>query len=107
MNPYIVPGLVSKDELIDKIICNVFDVDDNWLHTRSRKRIGVEARQFVMWWRDNNTKESQKIIGARYGGRDHSTVVHACKTVNNLMKTNKVFREKAEDALIKLEHLKF
>jgi chromosomal replication initiation ATPase DnaA len=42
-----------------------------------------------------------------YGDRDHATVIHARKTVNNLMETNKVFREKAEEALKLLEPLKF
>lgn len=107
MNAYVIPGLKPKDEIIDKLICKSFEVDAKWLYTRSRNRIGAEARQFAMWWRDNFTNESQSMIGARYGGRDHATVVYAKKTVKNLMETNKVFREKAEEALKLLEPLKF
>jgi chromosomal replication initiator protein len=60
-----------------------------------------------MWWRSRNTKDSLAAIGLMYGDRDHATVIHARKTVNNLMETNKVFREKAEEALKLLEPLKF
>jgi len=94
---------------IDEIVSESFGVTVERMKAkdRKRKREEVEARQFAMWWREQNTKESQESIGDRYGGRDHATVIHARKTVNNLMETNKVFREKAEDALIKLEPLKF
>jgi len=102
MSPYIKPGLLS----IDEIVAQSFGIDISWLTTKSRKRIGVEARQLAMWWRENNTKESQESIGDRYGGRDHATVIHACKTVNNLMKNNREFRVKAEDAINRLESIK-
>lgn len=103
MTPWVKPGILT----IDEIIAQSFGVSIEWMTTRSRKRIGVEARQFAMWWRERNTKDSLAVIGNMYGGRDHATVLHAKKTVNNLMETNKVFRHKAEDAIKLLEQLKF
>lgn len=105
MTPYIKPGIMD----IDEIISEVFEVPVDRIKSQDRKktRSEVEARQFAMWWRESNTKDSPHEIGSMYGGRDRTTVLHAKKTVNNLMETNKVFREKAEDALIKLEPLKF
>lgn len=105
MNPYIKPGMKN----IDQIISETFSVPIERMKAkdRRRKREEVEARQFAMWWRDRNMKETLADIGMMYGGRDHATVIYARKTVNNLMETNKVFREKAEEALKLLEQLKF
>ncbi len=38
------------------------------------------------------TKSSLSAIGAHCGGKDHATVLHACRTVNNLMETDKKFK---------------
>jgi len=105
MQAYLRPGLMGIDDIVSESFG--VTVERMKAEDRKRKREEVEARQFAMWWRERNTKETLADIGMMYGGRDHSTVLHAKKTVNNLMETNKVFREKAEDALIKLEPLKF
>ena len=102
MSPYLKPGLQSVDEIISQS----FRISIEWMTSRSRHRPGTEARQFAMWWRERNTKDSLSSIGKIYGNRDHATVLHAKKTVNNLMETNKVFRAKAEEALLKLELIK-
>jgi chromosomal replication initiator protein len=41
-------------------------------------------------------------IGSQIGKRDHATVLHACKTVNNLSTTDKQFRKYVEDLTKKL-----
>jgi chromosomal replication initiator protein len=38
------------------------------------------------------TKSSLASIGLQCGGKDHATVLHACRTVNNLLETDKKFR---------------
>jgi chromosomal replication initiator protein len=38
-----------------------------------------------------------KNIGIFFGGRDHSTVIHACQTVNDLIETDKKFRHDVEE----------
>ena len=43
------------------------------------------------------TKSSLASIGAHCGGKDHATVLHACRTVNNLQETDKQFRGYLED----------
>ena len=45
-----------------------------------------------MFFSKNMTKSSLASIGAQIGGKDHATVLHACKTVNNLIDTDKHFR---------------
>jgi len=113
MSPYSIPGIElpapkTFDELFDEAISEAFGVPVERIKAedRRRKRTEVEARQFAMWWQKSNTKMSLAAIGKMYGGRRHDTVLWAIKTVNNLMETDKVFKEKAEDALTKIEQIK-
>jgi len=39
------------------------------------------------------TKNSLKTIGEHFGGRDHTTVIHSCQTVKDLMDTDSLFKE--------------
>jgi chromosomal replication initiator protein len=50
-----------------------------------------------MFYAKNMTKASLKSIGTHFGGRDHSTVIHACQTVNDLMDTDKKFKNDVEE----------
>jgi chromosomal replication initiator protein len=52
----------------------------------------VQARQIAMFFSKQFTKSSLANIGAQCGGKDHATVLHACKTVNNLIETDKQFK---------------
>ena len=50
-----------------------------------------------MYFSKQLTKSSLANIGAQCGGKDHATVLHACKTVNNLAETDKTFRTYIEE----------
>ena len=56
-----------------------------------------------MFFSKKLTKSSLASIGAHCGGKDHATVLHACKTVNNLVDTDKQFRTYVDDLNKKLE----
>jgi chromosomal replication initiator protein len=62
------------------------------LQAKTRKREIVQARQIAMFFSKNMTKSSLASIGSQIGGKDHATVLHACKTVSNLKDTDKNFR---------------
>jgi chromosomal replication initiator protein len=62
------------------------------LLSKTRKREVVQARQIAMFFSKNLTKSSLASIGSQIGQKDHATVLHACKTVNNLMDTDKQFK---------------
>jgi chromosomal replication initiator protein len=51
----------------------------------------VQARQLAMFCQKNLFKASQLIL-VHNGDRDHATVLHACKTVDNLVATDKQFK---------------
>ena len=46
-----------------------------------------------MYFSKNVTNHSFKTIGLHFGGRDHSTVIHEIKMIENLRKTDKKVRE--------------
>ncbi len=79
-------------DYIQKIVCDYFDLNIELLKSKTRKREVVQARQIAMFFSKKLTKSSLANIGAHCGGKDHATVLHACKTVNNLMDTDKTFR---------------
>jgi chromosomal replication initiator protein len=69
----------------------------------TRKREIVQARQISMYLSKSLTKSSLKSIGAFYGGRDHSTVIYACQTVEDLIDTDKKFKGYVMDIQKKLK----
>jgi chromosomal replication initiator protein len=86
----------SKKEIsidyIQKVVCNYFNLPSDSLCSNTRKREIVQARQIAMYFSKSLTKASLATIGAEIGGKDHATVLHAFKTVNNLMETDKSFK---------------
>lgn len=86
----------SKEITIDsiqKMVCEYFDVSYDKLLAKTRKREIVQARQITMYLAKSFTKNSLKTIGEHFGGRDHTTVIHSCQTVKDLMDTDSTFRE--------------
>ena len=84
-------------DYIQKVICDYFDLTIDTLKSKTRKRNIVQARQLAMYFSKQLTKSSLANIGARCGGKDHATVLHACKTVNNLVDTDKDFRQYVQE----------
>jgi chromosomal replication initiator protein len=89
-------------EYIQKIVCDYFDLPIEMLKSKTRKREVVQARQISMNFSKKMTKSSLANIGAHCGGKDHATVLHACRTVVNLSETDKQFRVYLEELEKKL-----
>ena len=79
-------------DFIEKTVCDYFNMPINLINSKTRKREIVQARQIAMYFAKSLTKKSLATIGAKIGGKDHATVLHACKTVNNLIDTDKRFQ---------------
>lgn len=79
-------------DYIQKVVCDYFNIPIDSIHSRTRKREIVQARQLTMYFAKKMTKSSLAIIGLQCGNKDHATVLHACKTVSNLAETDKQFR---------------
>ncbi len=89
-------------DYIQKVVCDYFDLPIELLKSKTRKREIVQARQIAMYFAKKMTKSSLASIGAHCGGKDHATVLHACRTVNNLQETDKHFRKYLDDLEKKL-----
>lgn len=79
-------------EKIQQTVCGYFGITVDVMLSKSRKREIVQARQLSMYLGRNFTKSSLSVIGANNGGKDHSTVLHACSTVQDLIATDKNFK---------------
>lgn len=89
-------------DYIQKVVSDYFQMDVETLQSKTRKRHIVQARQLAMFFAKKLTKASLASIGSHIGKRDHATVLHACKTVDNLSSTDKQFRKYVEDLNKKL-----
>src|SRR5690625_904775 len=89
-------------DYIQKVVSDYFQMDVETLQTKTRKRHIVQARQIAMYFSKKLTKASLARIGSQIRKRDHSTVLHACKTVDNLSSTDRQFRKYVEDLNKKL-----
>jgi len=90
-------------EYIQKLVCEYFEVAVDLVKSPTRKREVVQARQISMYLSKSLTKSSLKSIGAFYGGRDHSTVIYACQTVEDLIDSDKKFKGYVTDIQKKLK----
>lgn len=90
-------------EYIQKLVCEYFEVPVEMVKSKTRKREIVQARQISMYLAKSHTKTSLKSIGAFFGGRDHSTVIYACQTVEDLIDTDKKFKAYVQDIQKKLK----
>jgi len=84
-------------EEIQKLVGDHFDVNVELLKAKTRKRHIVQARQICMYFSKNMTNSSLSRIGKYFGDRDHTTVIHACNTVQDLMDTDQKFRDKVNE----------
>jgi chromosomal replication initiator protein len=89
-------------DYIQKVVCDFYKIPVDQIQEKTRKREIVQARQVSMFFSKKFTKASLASIGARIGGKDHATVLHACKTVNNLIDTDKLFKSQINEIEKKL-----
>ena len=79
-------------EKIQNIVSTYFNIDLKEIHSKSRKREIVQARQVAMFLSKKYTDYSYSHIGCQVGKRDHATVLHACRAIQNNLDIDKSFR---------------
>ena len=88
---------ISIDAII-RTVCEYFNVTRDILLSSSRKRQIVQARQIAMYECRNLLPNcSLSTIGGEMGGKDHATVLHSCTQAQNLIDTDKTFRQWVND----------
>jgi len=83
-------------EHIIEVVCAEMNIDRERMNSSERTREVAIARQLAMYLAKKHTKQPLTNIGAAIGGRNHATVLHSCKTISNLMDTEKLFRQQVE-----------
>jgi len=86
----------NKEITIDNIIkavCQYYNVEENSLHAKSRKKDVVLVRQVAMYFSKIYTNNSLAKIGQAIGGKDHATVLHAFKIIKNQSDVDKAFKK--------------
>lgn len=91
-NRYIRAGIeVNPEQLID-LVSEFFSEKVEDVKSQTRTRALVNVRQVIMFLLSRNFKMPLKKIGGMMGGRDHSTVIYACTTVEDYLETDKLFK---------------
>lgn len=79
-------------EYIINIVCDFFKISADQLALKTRKQQVVQARQIAMYLSKKYSNASLAAIGQQCGKKDHATVHHACKTINDRLETDKQFK---------------
>ena len=90
-------------DYIQKTVAEYFHLKVEDLKDKTRKKEIVIARQVAMYFSKEYTNHSLKSIGYHFGGRDHSTVIHAVQSVNDMIDVNANFRNSIKDLKDKLK----
>ncbi len=88
---------------IESVVCDFYNIKNELIHTASRKRQIVQARQVTMFLSKAYTEMSLAQIGSLIGKKNHATVLHACKIVKEQMEVDKTFREEIAEIERKLK----
>jgi chromosomal replication initiator protein len=92
-------------DIIEKAVCSYFSITPNDLKGKSKKKEIAIGRQIAMYLSKLLTDSSLKTIGLHFGGRDHSTVIHAVNTVTKKFDTIGEDRKKIEEIKKRIEIL--
>jgi chromosomal replication initiator protein len=90
-------------EYITKVVCETLDVEENKIRDKNRRKEVAFARQIAMYLSKELTKSSLKTIGLHFGGRDHSTVIHAYNSIENLIEQDNEVKETINSIKNKIE----
>lgn len=90
-------------ETIQKLVAKSFGIEEELLRAKTRKQEVVQARQVAMYLCKELTPSTLNTIGLHFGGRDHSTVIHAQQTVVDDMRHDNQFSNKVSEIKRQLE----
>jgi len=88
---------------ISRAVCQYLNIPENKIREKTRKKEIVLARQLAMYFAKELTKNSLKTIGLHFGGRDHSTVIHACTSIEQMRNSDDSMKDLIDSIRNKLE----
>jgi chromosomal replication initiator protein len=92
-------------ETIQRTVCDYFNIPEDLIRAKTRKQEIVGARQIAMYLAKELTNCSLKTIGLHFGGRDHSTVIHAYQSVEDQMRIDQKYQANVQQIRRRLQML--
>jgi chromosomal replication initiator protein len=92
-------------ETIQRTVCDYFNIPEDLIRAKTRKQEIVNARQVAMYLAKELTNCSLKTIGLHFGGRDHSTVIHAYQSVEDQMRIDQKYQANVQQIRRRLQML--
>lgn len=89
-------------ELLQDIVSEELGISTNLLKEKTRKQEVVYARQIAMYLSKELTNHSLKTIGLHFGGRDHSTVIHAVSSIEKLLESEPNTKSLVQGIIVKV-----
>ena len=86
-------------ESIIQLVSNHYSLTEDELVSKKRSREIALPRQIAMYMIREMTQMSTTAIGRSFGGRDHTTVMHACEKIADQMKLDISFRKTVEELM--------
>ncbi|HID38748.1 MAG TPA: chromosomal replication initiator protein DnaA, partial [Calditrichaeota bacterium] len=96
-------SMLSIDSIME-YTAKVFNLPIDQLRAKTRKKDVVKARQVAMYLTKSLTHHSLVTIGLHFGGRDHSTVIHAIENVEKSLREEPAFKHQLEAMKKHLEY---
>ncbi|MBP5357452.1 MAG: chromosomal replication initiator protein DnaA [Clostridia bacterium] len=87
---------ITTDHIVD-CVCKYFGISRNDLFGKKRNKEIVEPRQICMYLISDLTSIPQETIGSICGGRDHSTVIHACAKIERMIASSTGMKTTVDD----------
>ena len=90
------PGAKTSIEDIQRKTAEFYKLEVKDFHSPQRARRVARPRQVAMYLSRKLTSRSLPEIGRRFGGRDHTTVLHACRRIEALIDEDPLFRQEVD-----------
>jgi chromosomal replication initiator protein len=85
---------ISNFKKIIKTVADFYEISEREILSNSRRREIVKPRQVAMYILREDLKYSFPLIARKFGGKDHTTVIHACEKIGKeLQKNDELFEE--------------
>ncbi len=94
--------LISVD-MIQKNVAHHYKLNINDLKTKRRNRNVVLPRQVAMYLSRQMTNLSLPEIGSAFGGKDHTTVLHSCRKIEEEMTHNRVLKQTIHQLITEIQ----
>ena len=88
--------MISVQDLV-KIVADFYGLDPAAIIDKTRRKEVVKPRQITMYILREDFNISFPTIGEKMGGRDHTTVIHSCEKIKQILKDDKQLEQQIDE----------